>query len=168
MPKPDFKTAVILDATLPCGIAINTAIHLAIQLGCQKPSLGGTGSVDLSGIIHSGIPIYPNVVLMGSGSQIHDALERARINNQEMVVLDYPREGHTTSTEEEYRAAIMSTHEPSIQYYGCLFFGPKNLVSRFTKEFSLWKCTSAKIKACCDGNCGASRRVDGINVSDNS
>lgn len=136
MSKPSMKTAIFLDATLPIGVAGNTGIHLATQYGAMRPDVAGPPVRDAAGEEHSGIPVWPNVVLAVSakdlGVIIAQARELAAIHS-DVLVLDYPEAGFTTSTDDEYRTAMQSAMPNSITYFGCLIHGPRKQVDRATK-----------------------------------
>src|SRR5438046_697375 len=101
MEKPAKKYAIIIKEGLANGKAINMASHLSAQLGSLAPELGGKEVVDASGMKHAGLPIYPNVILSASPEEFPQVVAKARLvaESGELVILDYPEQGFTTSTD---------------------------------------------------------------------
>lgn len=145
MDKPSHKYALILDEDLPCGVAINTAAHLAAQLGTIVTELGGGEVVDATGIVHAGIPVYPNVVVHATQEDLRSRLTYARrLAKEGLVILDYPEQGYTTSTDEAYRVEVARVDEINIRYFGFLVLGPRQKVNEVTKGLKLWTCAIAQ------------------------
>jgi len=142
MDSPTYKFAIVLSGGLSCGVSINTAAHLAARLGTLVCQLGGGEVTDGSATIHSGIPISPNVILGASQDDLRSRLDKARslANGSGLVVLDYPEQGNTTSTDDEYRAALAAAQECDLTYYGFLVYGPRKQVNEVTKGLTLWAC----------------------------
>jgi hypothetical protein len=69
--------AIILDSNLPGGVAMNTAFHLAVQLGAREPGIAGRDALDATGLPHSGLPIWPNIVLAASPDHLRAILAAA-------------------------------------------------------------------------------------------
>jgi hypothetical protein len=135
--KPAQKIAVVLEQSLTPGIALNTTAHMGIQLGGLAEGLMGVSPVDASGDKHSGIPIYPNVVLKATGEQIKEILEKSR--NYDVVVADYPKAGFETSTDEEFCVSVAQETRESIVYWGITIFGDRKAVDKLTGHLKLWK-----------------------------
>lgn len=142
MSKPARKTAVLLSNSIGNGVAVNTGLHLATQFGALHPDVAGESVRDATGVVHSGLPVWPNVVLSVSAEDLRKVVHRARrlAADSELLVLDYPAQGFSTSTDEAYRNAVAELDEESICYYGCLLFGARQLVDKSTKSVrtSLW------------------------------
>lgn len=140
MTYPEKRYAIVLDASLSCGLSHNTATHLAAQLGALYPALRGTEVSDASGVPHAGIPIYPNVILKASQQEIRARLVQARdvAASKGVLVIDYTEYGFTTATEAEYHHAVSSHHEETIRYFGFLLFGAHPHVRKLTRGLRLW------------------------------
>lgn len=141
MEKPAKRFAIIIKEGLANGKAINMASHLSAELGSLAQELGGKEVVDASGVKHAGLPIYPNVILSASPEDLLTVLAKARLmaESGELLFLDYPQEGFTTSTDDEYRKAIALLPSEAIAVEGCLIYGPRQAVNSVTKGFTLWK-----------------------------
>jgi hypothetical protein len=141
MEKPAKKYAIIIKDGLANGKAINMASHLSAELGSLAPELGGKEVVDASGVKHTGLPIYPNVILSATPEELLKLVAKARLmaENGEILFLDYPLAGFTTSTDDEYREAIAFLPLEAITVEGCLLYGLRQSVNSVTKGFALWK-----------------------------
>ncbi|MFO0905780.1 MAG: DUF2000 domain-containing protein [Pirellulales bacterium] len=141
MDKPAKKFAIVIKAGVQAGKAINMASHLSAELGSLAPELGGKEVLDASGVKHAGLPIYPNVILAASAEEFPQAVAKARqmADTAEVVFLDYPEEGFTTSTDEAYRSAIALLSTEAIVVQSFLVYGPRSLVNAVTKGLMLWK-----------------------------
>ena len=141
MEKPTKKYAVIIKDGLSGGKAINMASHLSGQLGSLVPELGGREVLDASGIKHAGLPIYPNVILTATPEELASAVAKARAmaDCNEILFLDYPEQGFSTSTDDEYRAAIALVNTEAIVIEGCLIYGLRQAVNSVTKGLRLWQ-----------------------------
>lgn len=133
--KATRKIVMILDPSLERGVAINTATHIAVQLGCLAPEVRGTEVVDSSGDRHAGVPIYPNVVLQGTAEQIKEVVAKARA--ADVVVVDFPKAGYETSTDEEFVAKVAEGARDSIVYFGVAIYGETANVNRLTRGLTL-------------------------------
>ena len=142
MTRPEMKTAILLSNAISAGVAANSGIHLATQLGAARQDIAGDPVSDQSGFWHSGLPVFPNVVLSVSPEKLRKAIHRAKrlANDDDLLILDYPEQGFTTSTDEEYRREIEAMLEDDIVFYGALIFGPRRLVDKALKgaSASLW------------------------------
>ncbi len=138
MEKLPYKIVAVLDETLIYGIALNTTAHMLARLGSLVPSMMGESPTDLSGIIHSGIPKYPNIILKATKERIREIIGKARqIKN--LTVVDYPEAGLTTYTDDEFCQAVTRQKEDEIIYLGVALFGETSELSKLTGDLKLWR-----------------------------
>ena len=78
MPKSEGpeKCVLVLDETLPLGLAANTAAILGLTLGRRRPDLVGDDVTDGSGELHPGIVTLPVPVLRGDRALLSQLRER--------------------------------------------------------------------------------------------
>jgi hypothetical protein len=136
--KLPFKIVVVLEENLSCGIALNTTAHMLAKLGSLVPEMMGKSPKDKSGIVHSGIPQYPNIVLKASSRRIKEIIRKARENSQ-ITIADYPKVGLDTYADEEYCQAIESEREEKMIYYGAALFGKVKDLNKLTGDLKLWR-----------------------------
>jgi hypothetical protein len=120
---------------------MNLSSHLSAQLGTLAPDIGGEEVLDLSGARHGGLPVCPNVILAASTIELTVLIARARemADRSEILLLEYPEEGFTTTTDDEYRAAMAVVHSNDLIIRGCLVYGLRRQVNALTKSLRLWK-----------------------------
>lgn len=136
MNEVKMQTKVFLNDQISNGQGVNTAVHMAQQAGAERPSVAGQPVRDASGQVHSGIPIWGNVVLSVSSEDLKAVVARAKelaASNPDVMVIDYPEQGFTTATDDEYRAEMAVTPAETLIYYGCLIIGPRKEVDRVSK-----------------------------------
>lgn len=140
MQQPLKKFVVVVDESLAPGEVANTVLHLGTQFGAIAPAVAGGEVRDASGESHSGLPVWPNVVLSAPASELRKRVAAAKISvpKGDVILLDYPREGQTTTTDEEYRLALGKIEAESIEYYACLLFGDRRTINKLTGGLPLW------------------------------
>lgn len=135
--------AIILDSSLNAGKALNAAAHMAAQLGALDNSIRGSTIFNKSGGKHLGLPIYGNVILSCSAEEIRLRLENAQKLVEAMegdaLIVDFPEEGFTTSSDRELVDELSGKLYSDIVYRGFLVFGPRSGVRKITKGLNLWK-----------------------------
>ena len=70
------KCVVVLDETLPAGLAANAAAIMGITLGRQMPEVVGADVTDQSGRPHRGIITFPVPVLKSSPEELRAIREK--------------------------------------------------------------------------------------------
>ena len=70
------KCVVVLDETLPMGLAANAATIMGIALGRQMPEAVGADVTDQSGRLHRGIITFPVPVLKSSPEELRAIREK--------------------------------------------------------------------------------------------
>lgn len=141
MEKSEWKFAIVIDETLSAGPAINLASHLSTQLGTTVQDLGGADVLDASGVRHGGLPVCPNVILAASPDQLRLIVARTRESavENEILALEYPEEGFSTATDDEYRTAVALVPCERLTIRGILLYGLRRHVNAATKGLALWK-----------------------------
>jgi len=127
------RTAIVIDRTLPKGLAANVTAVLAITLGAQRPSLVGPDFEDGAGSSHLGLFPTGLPILGADASELPALREAARDSG--LLVVDMPAPGHQTNDYGEFRAAVAS--EPDVKYLGILVSGPPKPVRAVTGQLGL-------------------------------
>jgi hypothetical protein len=136
MPAPEViatRTVVVLDRSLPKGLAANAAAVLALTLGVHRPGLIGPDFEDAEGQRHLGL--YPTglPVLGAEPGELPALREAARA--RDLLVVDMPAPGQRTTDYDEFRAAVASDAE--LAYLGILVSGPPKAVRAVTGQLGL-------------------------------
>jgi hypothetical protein len=127
------RTVIVVDRTLPKGLAANVTAVLSITLGVQRPNLVGPDFEDAAGRNHLGL--FPaGLPILGADAGELPAL-RAAASERGLIVVDMPAPGHKTNDYEEFRAAVASEGDPA--YLGILVSGPPKPVRAITGQLGL-------------------------------
>jgi hypothetical protein len=135
------KYSIILNKKLkqmPSGIAMNVVAHIGAQLGTINPEIKGTALPDISGDLHSGIPIYPNAILYTKGIHLKKLFKETLLK-KEIILIDYPEGGSNTADDEEFCKFISNQKEEDIEYWGIALYGDTEIVNNMTKKCNFWK-----------------------------
>lgn|GEM_PF-4291878 len=62
-----------------------------------------------------------------------------RVKEKELIVIDYPKAGLITYTDEEYCDAVENDSHETMEYYGCCIYGDTELLKKVTRDLRLWK-----------------------------
>jgi hypothetical protein len=134
------KTVAVLAANLEPGVAMNVLGHLAVSIGAYSDDqlMGRAQLVDASGVAHVGISRYPVIVTKAKTTLLRRLVEAAR---QETAVLlvDSPEQMLSTGHDDDLAAALARVKEKDVKYLGAIVYGDKEVISKLTGRFSLWK-----------------------------
>jgi hypothetical protein len=131
------KIAVVLDESLPAGLALNAAVHLGVQLGTLCPQLRGREATDLAGGLHLGLPICANVILRAPVARLQAVVDGAR--DAGLLMVDFPQAGFETTTDEEFGTCIRSSGSDTLMYRAVALYGDSPAVNRITRNLQLWR-----------------------------
>ena len=130
------KWVVVVDESLPAGIAANAAICVAAATAAEVDGLLGPAAVDADGGAHPGLPWAGCSVLRASGEQL--AAIRAKADASEHVfVADMPAAAQLTRVYDEYLQAMAGAASGAVPYYAVSVVGPRNRVDRIVGRLAL-------------------------------
>lgn len=133
------KFVIVLSSKLEIGKAFNVVGHLSISAGYYAENhMGRSELIDGSGGKHKGISKYPVIITKVKASKIETYIKKAK-EVEGLLVIDYPSNMFNTGHDDELAESLKGTTEESIEYWGFLVFGDRNLVDEITGKFSLWK-----------------------------
>lgn len=120
------------------GVIMNALAHMCIGFGSHigKEPLRLTDYIDADGNTHPHISEMPFIVLKANSNKIRNLKEAALAAGIEYV--DFI-DTMTIGTYQEQLDRTKETKEDDLVYYGIVLFGDWDIVSEFTKKFSLWK-----------------------------
>jgi uncharacterized protein DUF2000 len=127
------RTVVVIDRSLPKGLAANAAAVLALTLGVQRPGLVGPDFEDADGSRHLGLFPTGLPVLGADASELPALREAAR--DKGLIVVDMPAPGQQTNDYDEFCAAVAS--DGDLAYLGILVSGPPKPVRAVTGQLGL-------------------------------
>lgn len=129
------KCVMVLDETLPVGLAVNTAGVLALTLGREVGKVVGPDVVDGSGRPHAGITTVPIPILKASGEVLRDL--RRRAEDEELLIVDFTDAAQTSKTYEDYERKIAAVSTEQLNYLGVALYGARKPVNRLTGSLPL-------------------------------
>ena len=127
------RTVVVVDRTLPKGLAANVTAVLAITLGVHRPALIGPDFEDAAGRVHLGLFPTGLPILGAEAGELPALREAAR--ERGLLVVDMPAPGHRTTDYEEFRAAVAA--DSTLAYLGILVSGAPKPVRAVTGQLGL-------------------------------
>jgi hypothetical protein len=127
------RTVVVIDRSLPKGLAANAAAVLALTLGARRPQLVGADFADGSGSAHPGLIPVGLPILAADPAEL-PAL-RTEAHERGLLVVALPAAGQQTTDYEEFRAAVAATASPD--YLAILVSGRPKDVRAVTGQLGL-------------------------------
>lgn len=130
------KWVVVVDESLPAGLAANAAICTAAATASGVSGLLGPDAVDADGSMHPGLPWAGCSVLRATAAQL--AVIRAKAAAADDVfVADMPAAAQQTRVYDEYLAAVAAAEGDALPYYAVSVVGPRNRVDRIVGRLAL-------------------------------
>ena len=127
------RTVVVIDRTLPKGLAANAAAVLALTLGVHRPDLIGPAYEDASGSAHLGL-IPTGLPVLGADAAELPALRDAA-RERGLLVVDFPSPGQRTTDYDEFRSAVAAADD--LAYLAVLVSGRPKDVRAVTGQLGL-------------------------------
>lgn len=132
------KVAVVVDGSLPPGLAANTAAVLTLSLGRRVESLIGPDLKDGDGSTHAGITTMPIPILTAAAEQVKQIRNSAvRDSGDELLVVDFTDCAQRTRTYDDYAELLEQATDDGITYLGVALYGPRKPVQRLTGSLPL-------------------------------
>jgi hypothetical protein len=129
------RCVIVVDETLPAGLAANAAAVLAVTLGADCPSLAGADFSDASGRVHRGLIPMGLPVLRAPAEEL--AALRDRADSESVHVIAMPTFGQQTNDYDEFRSRVAKTRADELRYLGIAVYGQKRAVRRLTGSLAL-------------------------------
>ena len=117
---------------------MNALAHMSFGLGqiADKEKTLLSDYIDRTGSIHPAISSIPFIILSATSNKIRTAVHEA--HQQNILCVDFVNT-MTGGTYVEQLENTKDTLEENLTYFGAVFFGPWDMVSKLTKKFSLWR-----------------------------
>ena len=132
------KCAIILDKSLPQGVAANTAAILGITLGRRVPDAVGEDVEDGSGCRHLGIVRVPVPVLAADTRELGQLRQRlAQPEFDQVTVVDFTQLARSCRVYDEFMGKMERTGPEDLTYLGLALCGPKKQVNQLTGSLPL-------------------------------
>jgi hypothetical protein len=130
------KWVVVVNASLPPGIATNAAICVAAATAREVTGLAGLDGKDAHGVVHPGLPWAGCTVLTAAADALTRLRERAG-GSDDVHVADMPAAAQHTRVYDEYLEVLSTTAPEDVEYYAVSVVGPRNRVAKLVKGLEL-------------------------------
>lgn len=132
--RPD-RCVIVVDQSLPTGLAANAASVLALSIGAQFPHLPGQDFLDADGASHPGLIPIGLPVLSAPADRL-TVLRGAALDLQ-LYVVDFPTAGQQTTDYGAFTASVADTPTDALTYLGLALCGPSKPIRKLTGGFPL-------------------------------
>jgi hypothetical protein len=129
------RCVIVVDETLPPGLAANAAAMVALTVGATVRGLPGADLVDADGNTHPGLIPAGIPILAASRKQLSDLYASAE--RQGVGIVDLPTFGQQTTDYEAVISRVAQTPATELEYLGIALYGPRRAVSRVTGNLRL-------------------------------
>lgn len=129
------KYVILVDDSLPKGIAANTAAVLSATVGKEVPQLVGPDVTDGAGKKHRGITTLPIAVLACSTERLRHV--RSKAEEEDMLVVGFTRTAQRSRHYANYRTRMAEVVPDDLEYMGVALLGPGKSVTSLTGDLGL-------------------------------
>lgn len=132
------KCVMVLDETLPLGLAANAAAIMGITLGRELPGIVGQDVADRTGARHLGIITFPVPILKAAPAALKEIRERLYLPEfADVTAVDFSDMAQGSKTYGEYMDKMAVSSEEELQYFGIAICGDKKKVNRLAGSLPL-------------------------------
>jgi len=131
------KWVIVVNDSLPTGLAANAAVCTAAATAPQIAGLLGEDAVDASGAVHPGLPWAGCSVLQASAAELSTIRGRAAAASDTVYLADMPAAAQLTRVYDEYRQTLAETRSEDVEYYALSIVGPRNRVDKIVGRIPL-------------------------------
>jgi hypothetical protein len=130
------KWVIVIDESLPPGLAANAATCVAAATTAGVGGLLGPDAEDATGSAHPGLPWAGCSVLGAPAARLPEIRERAAASLG-VFIADMPAAAQSTRIYDEYLAAVGKTDTGDLSYLALSLVGPKNRIDKLVHRLSL-------------------------------
>jgi len=129
------KCVVVVDQTLPPGLAANAASVITMTLGHRSDGLVGPDVKDADGVLHPGIVLIPVPILTAPAERVQAIWREA--SAADALVVGFSALAQSCRTYQEYIDRMAATPTSQLEFVGVGLFGPKRAINRLTGSLPL-------------------------------
>ena len=134
--KGVLRCVIVVDESLPPGLAANASGMLAVTLGATVAGLPGAALIDADGDVHPGLIPQGLTVLRAPADRLSDLRAQAAAS-EDVGVIDFPTDCQQTTDYDEVRRRVAGIPTADLRYLAILLYGPRRAVSRLTGNLAL-------------------------------
>ena len=131
------KIVMVLNASLPPGLAANTAAVLGISLGHAAPDIIGPDLYDGSGALHPGITAR-NIPVLGTDSRTLKTLFEQAVRHPDLEVLGFNTIAHQSKDYRIYAEKLAAAETEALEFSGLCIKGTPKSVNHLTGSLKLY------------------------------
>ncbi len=128
------KWVIVVDESLPPGIATNAAVCVSAATSPRVAGLLGDDALDASGSAHPGLP-WAGCTVLGAPAAELAALRVAAAGAEGVYVADMPAAAQETRVYDDYVAAVAGATD--LRYLAVGIIGPRDVVTGMTRGLPL-------------------------------
>lgn len=132
------KIVMIVNNTLPKGLAANTTAVLGITLGHLNRQILGPDIPDASASVHKGITTESIPVLGADDATLKEIYTRS-LDHPAINLIDFNRIAQSCRDYTEYAKELSKTRTGDLCFSGLCLSGPKRTVNSLTGELPLFR-----------------------------
>lgn len=129
---------MIIDKSLPTGLAANTAAVLGISLGTERDDIVGAKCTDKSGVCHKGIT-EKNIPVLAAKKSDLDRIYQESIANDHISVIDFSRTAQASRNYADYESKLSNTRNQDLEFSGLCLAGPEKQIKSLTGSLALFR-----------------------------
>ena len=130
------RCAIVVDQSLPPGLAANAASVISMTLGQKVNGLVGPDVKDADGYVHAGIVLIPMPILTAAAPDLQSIRESA-VRSEGAVLVGFTGLAQSCRTYDEYVDRMAQVPAAGLDYVAIGLFGPKRLVNKLTGSLPL-------------------------------
>ena len=130
------RCVIVVDESLPPGLAANAAGMLAVTLGATVAGLPGAALVDADGDVHPGLTPQGLTVLRTPADRLSELRAQAAAS-ENVGVIDFPTDCQQTTDYDEVRRRVARISAADLRYLAILLYGSRRAIGRLTGNLAL-------------------------------
>ncbi|MCG8635242.1 MAG: DUF2000 domain-containing protein [Desulfobacterales bacterium] len=132
------KIVMVVNKTLPPGLAANAAAVLGISLGSMDADILGPDLIDKSGTLHPGIT-RETIPVLASDSDGLKAIYEQGIQIPDIAIIDFNSIAQKSRHYEDYSRQLETVPTADLGFSGLCIKGPGKKVNRLTGSLGLYR-----------------------------
>lgn len=127
------KCVMIIDDSLPAGVAANTAAALGVSLSGRIEGLVGESLIDGDGRFHEGLTNIPIPILALSKEELKEKHDRIKASGDpEILLIGFSETAQRSLDYKDYAEKLRCRSKERIDYLGICIYGPRRKVNKLT------------------------------------
>lgn len=134
----NLKCVMVIDESLPLGIAMNTAGVLGISLGKKIPDCVGVDVKDKDDVLHAGTIQIPVPILKMNTENLKQLVSEIEVDD-DLQFIDFTDVAQGCKVYDEYIERSLQHKTDEFTYYGIALYGNKKKVNKLTGSLPLYR-----------------------------